>query len=667
MSIAEYEYNKIEASNAGNNANQESAVVELAPELKVPLSDKDFYIMVTKRINASQGFWNKVKLGAIRNKNVNYWLGKQLDDVALYDWQTPYIQNIIFRNVETIISNSLGRTPNPIVIPASETIQSRTNALTLQKKLKRSIERPRTRRKLRQALRHLLLMRLGTIKYVWNETLCNGKGDYEKVNVHPDDILIDHTSYFDTNPKMVVHYLEESIKQIIAKFPSKKEELFKRFDIKQGTENQLATTLRYEEIWFTWHDDKGRPVEGIGWKYDNIVLGIMKNPYYDYKGYSKEEDKGEVDPETGASTKPTYYKNYFETPKKPFIFFNYLNLGKTLIDDTTLTEQSLLLQDNINKRGRQITQQADTANGKWVFSADAISKAEAEKVTDSPNEHILLKSGRVSDGAARIAGQGPNQTLFAAQGTDIDAVDNLFGTHGPMRGEKTGGTATGDVLSKEGDTTRIDDLVAESVEIGVNDMVEWETHLIKLFYTEEHYVKDLGKDGKLLSKTLSSDLVEDGLEIDVKASTADKDAIRADAIELAGMALIDPLTLMEDLDKDNPKERARRIMLYANDPMRYMEEVLELDTGDAGRVKKAIDMLKEGEMPELPKSVTEEYLAGLADYLETPEFKELDKEIQTSFFEFIQQVKEIVINGGGQGDQTDQMDQSANDGNAPAI
>lgn len=627
--ITEYDYANV--NSIVDHKHEGAGEIERAEELRLDLSDYDFKIIANRHIRNATAFWNKKDIKGIQSRNVKYWLGKQLDDAALYDWQTPYMQNVIFRNVETIISNSLVRIPTPVAIPSSGTIMSRNNAKALEHKLRKDIDSPKMRRKLRQALRHLMLMRIGAIKVRWDDNLLHGKGDYVFEVVHPDDLLVDATTAFDNNPKMVVHYLEETIKQVQAKFPHKKAEIWEKFNIKQGTESQLATTIRYEEIWFTWYDDDGLPVEGVGWKYNDLVLDIIKNPYYDYEGYGKGEDSTARE-----------YKNYLEFPEKPFIFFNYLNLGKTLLDDTSLVDQNIVQQDNVNKRGRQITQQADTANGKWVFSSDAISKPEAEKVTDAPYEHIMVK-GRATDGAIRISGQPPSETLFAALQSDISSMDSSFGTHGPIRGEAVSDTATTNILSKEGDVTRVDDLVAEAIEVGVSKIVEWSTHMIKMFYTEEHYVKDLGADGKLLHAALSSDVIEDGMEVSVKASTSNADMIRAEATELAKGGLIDPLTMFEDLDKDNPKERAKRVILYNADPIKYMEEILEMDTGDAGKIKQDIAMLKEGKIPDLPESVTEEYLAGLGDFLESDEFKEMNPQVQAIIFEYVQMLQEKAV------------------------
>src|SRR4030065_662679 len=78
--------------------------------------------------------------------------------------------------------------------------------------------------------------------------------------------------------------LEEPLKVITAKFPKAKEKLWARFDIKQGRESQLANKIRYQEIWFTWYDNEGVPFEGVCWRFEDIILEKMKNPYWDYEG-----------------------------------------------------------------------------------------------------------------------------------------------------------------------------------------------------------------------------------------------------------------------------------------------------------------------------------------------------------------------------------------------
>lgn len=641
-------------------------VVDELPEISLPISDTDYRRFVDQMEQKARAFWDKdFKLKERQDKMRSYWLGKQLEGVSFYKWQSEYVENIILRNTETHISNALGRLPDIIVIPGNKTPPSADLARELQQILEINVNDIDTRHILRMSARHLFLYLFGCIKYRWDKNI-GPYGDYVFEWVHPDDLLFDHTAYLDSNPRFVIHYLEETIKEIQAKFPNKKAELWQKFNIKRGTENQLAKTIRYKETWFTWIDDEGKPLEGVGWSYENLVFKIMKNPNWDYEGEERETEELEADMETGGlvPTKEQYYHNHFEQQEKPFIILNFLNLGKHLIDDTSLVEQAILPQDNVNKRGRQITQAADTANGKWIFSSEFITRPEAEKVTDDPGEHIW-GHGRIQDGAMRVAGRGPDATLFAAFQDNRQSLDNLFGTHPTLRGQKETDVATTSTILREGDVTRIDDFVKEALERAVNRMVNAATHMMKVNYTDVHYIKDAGTDGEFVFLEMSRDRIEDGVVVKVKASTADKRVRRAEAFEMAKARMIDPYTLYERTDQPNPKEMTKRLILFTANPMAYLQEIVgeggtpgdlikSLGQGGAGggnsQAITDIQLLTQGQTPQPPEQITPEYLSAFSNFMESPDFQNLDQQTKTNFVNYINQVKETAkatIGGGG--------------------
>jgi len=86
-----------------------------------------------------------------------------------------------------------------------------------------------------------------------------------------------------------------------------------------------------------------------------LILEAIKNPLFDYEGVKEEkfDENGEI-----LEGEPTTH-NFFERPRKPFISFNVYNIGENIIDDTTCLELSKTLQDNINDRKRQISDNAD--------------------------------------------------------------------------------------------------------------------------------------------------------------------------------------------------------------------------------------------------------------------------------------------------------------------
>lgn len=105
-------------------------------------------------------------------------------------------------------------------------------------------------------------------------------------------------------------------------------------------------------------------------------------------------------------------------------------------------------------------------------------------------------------------------------------------------------------------------LVVSVVNRVVREMAEWAVQMMKLFYDKEHYYRSEGEDGKYLEQVITNDLIVDGTKIDIKANTVDKTTRKNNAMALLPVDGIDPLSLLEDLDVPNPKERTKRLIAY---------------------------------------------------------------------------------------------------------
>lgn len=545
--------------------------------LSLPMSDSELLSVIAKRVKASEAYYDsKLNLRERRAKNTDYWRGKQLDTKMLYDWQVPYIDNVIYRDVETAIPIVVSKLPDIIVSAAADDPIKRKRAEGLQKVLDYKIKAHEMRSVLRRASRHSFLDFITIVKVRWDRI----RQTYVFEAVHPDKIILDHTgrvpdfglssSGFD----FIAEWLEEPLKVITAKFPKAKEKLWKRFDIKRGTESQLANKIRYQEIWFTWYDQEGVPFEGVAWRFEDIILEKMKNPYWDYEG---EEQEVGTNPVTGESVYENRQFNHFDRPYKPYIIRNYQHSGLDgPMDDTTPVEQSIPLQDVINKRGRQITELADKANPKKVFSDSFITKEDAARVTDDPTEHIW-GSGNVNEGFTIIPGIAPNPTLFNDLVQNRTELDNIMGTQQTVRGERTADeSGVARQIAREGSLGRLDDFVATVIEPITQEIAEWSIQMLKVFGTKTSFVEVLGSTGEKEFLEFDRDAIDDGINISVKASSVDKTERRAVATQLASSGNIDPLSLFEDLGALNPKERARRIMAM-KDPTgaTYMQLILE--------------------------------------------------------------------------------------------
>lgn len=549
--------------------------------LTLDIPDIDLNRVLDMKIRESEKYYDTVlNLTERRKRNNDYWQGKQIDKKMLYDWQVPYIDNVIYRNIETIIPIAVSRVPDIFVLPGNDEPVKIKRAADTQKVLDAKIKSRYIRDVLRTAARNLLLDLVFIIKCRWDRN--SQKPVFEPVKA--SKVILDHTAVpgsFGMSSEafdFIGEWIEEPLKVVIAKFPNKKQELFSRIEggIARGTERQLANKIRYQEIWFTWYDEKGFPMEGVCWRFKDLILDKIKNPYWDWEG--QEQPTGEVNPFTGEAITQTRQFNHFDRPLKPYIIRNYQNTGNSgPMDSTSPVEQVIPLQDVINKRGRQITELADKANPKKIFSTDFMTKEQVADVTDDPGESIV-GSGSVRDGFNYVPGIPPNPTLYQDLLSNRLEADNILGAHSTTRGERVpqeSGVAR--QITREGDFGRIDDFVMTVIEPAADEIANWIIHFMKVFGTEKDFTQVLGEVGQTEFIEFDRDSLDDGLNITVKASTVDKTERRAVATQLAASGSIDPLSLFEDLGAQNPTERARRMMAFKGDPTgaTYMELILK--------------------------------------------------------------------------------------------
>ena len=94
--------------------------------------------------------------------------------------------------------------------------------------------------------------------------------------------------------------------------------------------------------------------------------------------------------------------------------------------------------------------------------------------------------------------------------------------------------------------------------------------MIKTRYTQEHFRKLLGKKGELIWLSLHQNMIEEGMEVMIKASGTDKIKKQNNAMEMARMQLIDPFTFYEDMDLDDPEGRTAKIVTFKTDLPLYL-------------------------------------------------------------------------------------------------
>jgi len=196
--------------------------------------------------------------------------------------------------------------------------------------------------------------------------------------------------------------------------------------------------------------------------------------------------------------------------------------------------------------------------------------AAAVQMLDLDNPKLdALVHGNLNDVHKAIVPERPD----AAQFNNVDITrQRMFSMAGAnaIRGDLQSDVATSNQIAREADFTRADDLVMDTINTCSEWMAQWQMQFIKLRYTEEHLRQVLGAKGSMVYVRLRSDMIEDGMEVMIKSSSTDKLKAQRNAMEMAKLKMIDPMTFYEDMGMTDPEGRTQKMMLFTTDPMGYM-------------------------------------------------------------------------------------------------
>jgi len=533
---------------------QETGLVEQMPVLSLDVPDKELIENFKRWEEDARSYWDDPKgfdLANRRKKNMLYWRGIQLDEDKLYSYQIPYVQNELFVATETITAYTTSSNPSAEVCPEDDTPQSKVLAESLEWGLNVHSEKFKLKEKIEKVERSMYLKYVGAIKLYWDENL----EDIVPKVIEPENIVVDKACRMGENPLFVCETCTATVQQIFNLFPEKKDAFMREIGRVRTSSKLESSVYAYKEIWFTEINDEGE-TECVAWYIGNLLLGKAKNPNFLYDG-----DGVQI-------------TNFLPRPMKPYVFFNYMNSGAHMIDETSPFEQAIPLQDALNKRGRQIMENADTANSILVLKSGAISTEEAENITRDPNQILVLQTqgdAPVNSAFGEITPHLlPNYVLNDKQ--DIkNAIHEIMGTPSQFRGaQDRGGAGTlGEARMMKEQAGGRQDKIIECLEAGLDTYYNLLVQMMKVWYKSPKKFACRDNDGKFVYVELSREKIPDVAWVHVEhGSTQKKDKNRDEqiAMNLAQMGLIDPYNLFKDLGMKNAEQRYDTLVKFKMSP-----------------------------------------------------------------------------------------------------
>lgn len=538
----------------------ETGLKEEMPVLSIDVPDRELIQNFKRWEKESIAYWNDPKgynLEEKRKKNVDYYLGKQLDKSKLYNYQVPFIDNELFIATETVTAYTTSQNPSAEVLPENDSQDSKTMAGELEWALNVHSEKHELAVKLEHVERAMYMKYVGVLKLAWDEE----KQDIVPRAIDPEKIIFDKGCRQGENPLFICELCEATLQQIINMFPDKKGAILASLKRVRMTPKLSNSIYTYKEVWFTQIDDEGE-TECVAWYMGDVLLDKAKNPNYLY-----DEDGVQI-------------SNYLPSPQKPYILFNYMNDGSHVIDQTSPFEQAIPMQDILNKRGRQIVENADTANSILVLRSTAITSDEAENITRDPNQILLLTAEPkepISNAYGAIEPHLlPNYVLNDKQ--DIkNTIHEIMGTPSQFRGSDNSDVSTlGEAQMMRNQASGRQDAIVRALERGLDRYYKLLVQFMKVYYDKPHYFASRDNDGKFISVELSRARIPDVAYVSVEHGTTMKqDKYRQEniAMMLARLGLTDPYNLFKDLGMKNADQRYETLVKFKMSPESLSEDV----------------------------------------------------------------------------------------------
>jgi hypothetical protein len=602
------------------------------------IEDNKLAKMLIPALQENIDHWNSkpFELAKTDKDNNKYMLGEQLDEKFLQPHNARYIDNRIFAAARSVLAYVNARVAMPEVVPSKPGSQFKQFSEDFKSALYQHGVDAFLNIKVKSATRNLIVRKRGFLKLRFDPTL-GQFGEIVVESIDPENVVIDRYARFQDNPRAIYHKQTCTVEELIAKFPDKEDDIKKSLGIKRGTQSQVTARVDYYEVWFTYIDKEKKKQEGLAWfmPIGQLILGKMRNPNWVYS-----------DGQTNDM-----HNNITNLPIKPFIPFNYLNSGKSYIDETSLFDQAKPMQDLINKRGRQIWDNADYVNGRVIADSRIMSEEDASKFLNKNPKTIMLVDG--SKGSGNISNDMKVVEPQMLPGYVIDTLydarnelDQIFGTPNIFRGQQQQGANTlGENMLIKQQAGALQDDIAGAVDQAMGQYYKYLAQMMKVYYTEEHWVQTKGPDGTYDFVVISSDNIDTGVKVSVQSGSTlpqDKDQLRNAALELAklGPDRIDNLTLFEMLGIPDATEVAERVQKSTTDPAGYMADIeKEQFSRDANM---DIAILTDNKVPEERDEYDPGYLNYMNNYIASNKYAKLQPDAQQRITDFLKGVLEVA-------------------------
>ena len=564
------------------------------------LDDIEKVKLVEARWTSSSELWDTVdriyKQNVAIYSNKADWLDSIPQKRRIYTVQA----NRIFVNMESVINAVIANPPGLNILPSRDGEVAQNFARKLESFFRKKYLDLNVKETMRMGYRNLYFGRLMVIKPFWN-TIIN---DFDFRVVDPRNVRFGKYARKEQDSEFAIEEIEDNLCALVERFPQKKTELMKKYgfaDDENGINEMYVKNpdVKYKEAWVG---------DYVIFKLGDIILDCIKNPYWDWDGIliTEEEEQQlgtlegdarreslqnikidqdirkasysmqtseQVGENSEVSEMPAdqssikykpYYFNYFDNPRKPYIFATIFNNENSPIGRTDMITLSADLQKSIDKRKMDIDENCELVNGIIKVDASVMGKSDAQRIRWETKGIIWGKG--VNAGVSREIGSGLPQMVFDDMIDSREEIDNIMAASSAFRGERQGQeTKAGRLALIQQSQLRLNEMV-QLGDFVAKEIFDWGMQLAKTRYTEYHYAKWMGKEGAREVIELIQDDFEEGSEVKIiagKTLPVDDEFKFEQAqndFEKGALGLSDYLEIE---NYDNAKELAKNAVIWA--------------------------------------------------------------------------------------------------------
>lgn len=551
--------NKNSGSKPGDTS--QGVISPYLDELQLSMDDKE----LVQLAGDWEGAWLKAKtdLDYKQKETEKYWLGMNYGDVVDTDKKKPKADNLIFEALETFLPKATQKSPEPVVSSDNTPIGNKI-ASAVEKMLAYLADNKdvNVRMTLRQVARFHQLYFIGCVWIGWSEKTQNVTCEA----VRPQQLILDPDSTIQNGKytgKFIGRYRKDTGSDLITRFPDKEK------DIRVICDDKLGTKLQYIEWWSAGEEP------AVFWTIKSLLLGKMKNPHFNYPTTEVQVD--EFGFENEVEVMP---KNHFTSPQLPCAFLSVMNLGNRPFDETNGLYQCLSMQDVVSKRWKQIDRNADNTNNGIIASLDYFEEGQAAQAAEAlRNGDVMLQPhGLAGEGIKRDTGTALPDFIYQNLLDARQRILSVYGVSGSVPSNlQKDKTVRGKIITQSADSDRIGGGFTEYLEQVADQIFNQFVQFMYVYYDEAKMGSCIGKERAREYFTLEkSELAQVDLNVSVReGSLIPKDSLtrRNEAIDLWSANGIDPISFYEALDFPSPRETARMLYLWQQNPAALFPEL----------------------------------------------------------------------------------------------